>query len=252
MDIPNKTKENQEFDDIINLLTPKHQRECEFNFAIPQKRFTKKIWAISSVAALFIIVITIAIKSVTPVSAAEVISSAITTLADAESIKVNFEWRGIKTSAEEIYTPDPSGNMINGTLYLLRKNGIVNARIDWHDAEKNSIIFNGKDYIHLVSNHMVNKHSSSFGNELMSLFSHNTLQNELKEKSIQSTDGNIINMKIHKNEITLCGEFQKDNKRLTKASVTAKLPVGQDITMIETKSIETNISIPESIFSEYE
>lgn len=248
MDMQNNSKENYDFEKIAELLTPKHPRRCEFTFAKPQKRFINKIWTISGVAAMFALILTIAIKSVTPVSAAEVINSAIAALTDAESVKVEFVWRGTKGASEEIYTLDSLGNMVDGTLYILRKNGEVKTRIDWHDAEKNSIVFNGKDYIHLRNNEIIDKHSSSFGVELMNLISQNSLPEELKDKSILSTDGNIIIIESHKGARTFLGEFHKDSKQLTKASVSFSLSNGQDLKMMETKSIETDRSIPESIF----
>lgn len=250
MNMQDDRKEYLESEKVVDLLTPKFQRKCEFSFAKPRKRFVNKIWAISGVAAMFVLVLTIAIKSALPVSATEVINSAFAVMTNAESIKVEFAWRGIKTSAEEIYTPEPSGNVINGTLYLLRKNGKVNTRIDWHDAEKNSIVFNGSDYFHLQDNRIVKRHSSAFGDEIMNLFSQNTLPDGLEGNTELSTDGNMIIIKDHKEAITFCGEFQKNNKRLVKASAIFSLPDGQNMTMLETKSIETDIDIPESLFYE--
>ena len=247
----NDFQNNCDYEKVAELLTPKHPRQCEFSFSTPpKKRFTRKIWAVSGVAAMFAIVLTIAIKSVMPVSASEVINSAVTTLTDANSIKVEFAWRGIKGDSEEIYTSDPLGNMVEGTMYILRKNGTVKTRIDWYDAEKNSIVFNGKDYIRLRNNEIIDKHPSSFGEDLMNLFSHNTLPKYLKDKSILSSDGNILRIESRKGDITILGEFHKDSKRLFKASASVSLPNGLDLKMIETKSIETNIRIPESLFFE--
>ncbi len=252
MAMQNNVQESHDLEKVAELLTPKHPRRCDFSFSIPpKKRFTGKIWTISGVAAMFAIILTIAIKSVLPVSAVEVIDSAITALTDAESIKVEFAWRGIMGDSEAIYTPDPSGNMVDGTLYIVRKNGTVKTRIDWHDAEKNSIIFNGKEYIHLRNNEIIDKHPSSFGEDLMNLFSKDTLPKYLKDKSILSSNGNIILIeKTNKGEITVLGEFRKDSKRLTKASASVSLPNGSDLEILETKSIETNINIPESLFIE--
>lgn len=250
MNMQDDRKEYLESEKVVELLTPKFQRKCEFSFTKPRKRLVNKILTISGIAAMFVLVLTIAIKSVIPVSATEVINTAFTALTNAEHIKVEFIWRGVKTSAEEIYTPDPSGNVINGTLYLLRKNGKVNTRIDWHDVEKNSIVFNGSDYVHLQDNHIVNRHSSAFGDEIMNLFSQNTLPDGLKSKIELSTEGSMIIIKDHKEDITFCGEFQKDSKQLVKASAIVSLPDGQNITMLETKSIETDTDIPESLFCE--
>lgn len=241
-------RENRELEKIVELLTPRFQRKCEFSFTKPHKRFMNKIWTISGIAAMFVVVLTIAIKSVHPVSAKEVIDSAFSTLTRAESVKVEFVMRGIKTSAEEIYTPDPSGKMIDGTLYLLRKNGKVNIRIDWHDTEKNSIILNGIDYIHFRNNRIINRYPSPIRDKLMYLFCLDSLPDDLKDKSILSTDGNMIIMESHKNDITLCGEFQRESKRLIKASATIALSDTQEMTLLKTNSIEINISIPESVF----
>lgn len=251
MDMQNNTQENHDFEKVAELLTPKHPRRCKFTFTIPpQKNITGKIWTISGVAAMFAIVITIAIKSAMPISAAEVFNSAITSLTDAKSIKVEFAWRGIKGDSEEIYTPDPLGNMVDGTLYILRNNGTVKIRIDWHDADKNSIVFNGRDYIHLRNNKIIDRHSSSFGEELMNLFSHNSLPEDLIDKSRLSTDGDTIIIESHRGAITFLGEFNKDSKHLTKASISISLPNRKNLKMLETKSIKTDISIPESIFTE--
>lgn len=250
MNMQDDRKEHLESEKVVELLTPKFQRKCEYSFAKPRKPLVNKIWAISGIAAMFVLVLTIAIKSVVPVSATEVINSAYTTLTNAESIKVEFAWRGVKTSAEEIYSPDPTGDVINGTLYILRKNGKVNMRIDWQDAEKNSIVFNSNGYIHLKNNNIVNKYSTAFGAKLIELFSLNTLPDDLRSTSEISSEGNMIIIKNHKENITFCGEFQKDNKQLVKASVIVSLPDGQSMTMLETKSIETGIDIPESLFYE--
>lgn len=247
----NDYQENYDYEKVAELLTPKHPRQCEFSFSTPPKKwFTRKIWAVSGVAAMFAIVITIAIKSVMPISAAEVINSAFTTLTVANSIKVEFAWRGIKGASEEIYTPDPLGNMVEGTMYILRKNGTVKTRIDWHDAEKNSIVFNGRDYIHLKNNQIIDRHSSSFGEELMNLFSQNSLPEDIIDKSILSADGDIIIIESQNGKITLLGEFNKYSKRLTKATINVSLPNRKKIKMMETKSIETDRCIPESIFIE--
>lgn len=250
MDMQDDRNEYLESEKVIGLLTPKFQRTCEFSFAKSRKRFVNKIWVVSGVAAMFVVVLTIALKSVIPVSAIEIVNSAFTTLSNSERIKVEFVWRGVKTSAEEIYSPDPSGNVINGTLYLLRKNGKVNMRIDWQDTEKNSIVFNSCDYIHLQDNHIVNKYSTVFGDKLMKLFSMKTLSDDLKSTSELSTEGNMIIIKNHKENITFYGEFQKDSKRLVKASAIFSLSEGKNITLLETKSIETDIDITESMFFE--
>lgn len=249
----NNPQVKHDFEKVAELLTPKHPRKCDFAFSRPaKKRIISKLWAIRGVAAMFVVVLTIAIKSVLPVSATEIVNSALTTLSNSESIKVEFVWRGVKTSAEEIYSPDPSGNVINGTLYLLRKNGKVNMRIDWQDTEKNSIVFNSCDYIHLQDNRIANKYPTAFGDIIMKLFSMETLPDDLKSSTELSTEGNriMITSHNHNKNITFYGEFQKDSKQLVKASAIFSLPEGRNITLLETKSIETGIDITESMFFE--
>ena len=250
MNTENMNNHEQDFDKVIELLSPQFPRKTEISFKAPKKNFKSRWLTISGIAAMFAIVLTIAIKSVMPVSAAEVINSAVTSLTDAKSVKVEFSWRGIKGASKEIYTPDSLGNMVDGTLYILRNNGTVKTRIDWHDAEKNSIVFNGRDYIHLRNNKIIDRHSSSFGEELMNIFSQNTLPEDLINNSILSSNANIIIIEGHKRGITLRGEFHKDSKRLAKASASFLLSNGQNLKMLETKSIEIEISIPESIFIE--
>ena len=246
----NNLQEDHDFDKVAELLTPKHPRRCEFTFSTlsPKRRVKSIIWAVSGVAAVFAIVLGVAIKSVMPVSATEVIRSAVVSLSDAESVKVEFVLRSIKTSAEELYCPDISGNLINGTLFLLRKNDVVTTRVDWHDAEKNSIVFNGSEYIHLQDNRIVNKYPTSFRGKLMSLFHRNTLPDDLMGKAEVSSEGNKIIIKGREGDITYCGQFQKDSKQLVKASAIVSLPDGQNLTILETKSIKTGIDIPESLF----
>ena len=243
-------KENQEFDEIVELLTPKFPRHCEFSFAKPRRRIFKRIWAITGIAAMLAVIVTVAIKSAMTLSAAEVIDSALKNLSNAESLKVEFVWRGVKSSAEEIYTPNPDGSLVNGTLYLLRKDGKVFTRIDWHDDEKNSIIFNGSDYIHLKNGRMIVTHPSSFGAELINLISMSSMPEDLKNGSAIGENGNRITMESHKDVITFHGEFQRESKRLINASIATTSTDGSKITMAKTKSIETGIVIPKSVFSE--
>ena len=123
-------------------------------------------------------------------------------------------------------------------------------RIDWKDTEKNSIVLNSCDYIHLQDNRIANKYPTAFGDKLMKLFSIETLPDDLKNSTELSTEGNMIMIKSHNENITIYGEFQKDSKRLVKASAIFSLPEGRNITLLETKSIETGIDITESMFFE--
>jgi len=256
MNTQDSRMKDKEFDKVIDLFTPKYPRKNNFSFPKPQ--FNRKLshriwWTIGGVAAMLVVVLTIAMNSVVPASAKEVVSAALGNISEAESVKVEFEWRGKKTSAEEIYSPDLSGDIINGTLYLLRKDGKVYARIDWHDAEKNSIIFNGDEYIHQHDGKTIGRHASSFGNELMNLVNLSALRDKLPDilSNAQITmKEDVITMKSNKDIITFCGEFSQENNSLIKAYASACTPDNKDVTLLKTISIQTNIPISEEMFSE--
>lgn len=250
MDTKDINNENREFDKVVELLTPKFPRHCEYSFTKPRRRVFFRICTITGVAAMLAVILTVAIKSTMTLSATEVINSALTNLLKANSFKIEFVWRGVKSSAEEIYTPNPDGILVDGTLYLLRKDGKVFTRIDWHDDEKNSIIFNGSKYIHLKNGRRINMHSSCFGEELIDLFRMSSVPEDLKKKSTINETGDKITMKTHKDVITFYGEFQSNSKQLINASVATTSSDGSEIVMVRTKSIETGTDIPAALFSE--
>jgi hypothetical protein len=71
------------------------------------------------------------------------------------------------------------------------------SRIDWHDAEKNTVIFDGKDYIHLRNGIQVKRCSDDTGPKFKELFglesligSFNVLDEEISE------EGNIITVQL--------------------------------------------------------
>lgn len=247
---------DKESDKVMDLFTPKYPRKNNFSFSNPQskKKLRNRIlWTIGSVAAMLVVVLAVAMNSVVPASAKEVVSKALGNISEAKSVKVEFEWRGKKTSAKEIYSPDLSGNIITGTLYLMRKDGKVYARIDWHDTEKNSIIFNGDEYIHQRDGKTIGRLASSFGDELMNLVNLRALQDKFPDilsDSQITMEEDVITVKSNKDMITFCGEFSRENNRLIKAYVSAYTPDNKDVTLLKTISIQTNIPISEEMFSE--
>lgn len=242
--------ENAEFDRVADLFTPRYPRKNDFSFSRPRRRLGRRtLWTVGSIAAMLVIVLTVGLKSVVPVSAVEVISTALDRLSNARSVKVGFVLSGSKGTGEEIYSPDMSGNMIDGTLYLLRRDGQVYTRIDWHDPEKNSIVFNGSVYIHFKDGQQVTRHSSSFGNELMELVNLNSLPEDLKKHAKFSSDGTTVTVTSRKGIITLCGEFRRDTRQLTKASAIATAPDGTKIIIMETRSIEMDVDLPDTLFA---
>ena len=243
-------KEDQDLDRVVGILTPSHPRKNEFSFPHTRKRPSGRIWAFGGIAAMFVVALTIAFNAVTPVSAGDVIRTAFDNISSAESIKVEFAMRGVRTDNDEIYSPDISGQLIEGTVYIITRDGNIYNRIDWNDAEKNSIIFNGKDYIHLKNGEKVRSHSSGFSHELKGLVNMGFIPEDLIKKSKIETSGDVITMESCKEPISFKGVFGKDSRELIKASAVMKLPDGQIITLLETGLIETNAYIPESMFLE--
>lgn len=242
MDTRDINDPNQELHQVIDLFTPKFPRKCEFSFTKTRKPSRGKIWAISGIAAMLAIILTVSIKSTIPVSAKEVVTTALVNLSRAESVRIDFLMRS-----------DGSDTLTEGTLYILHKGDKIFNRMDWNDKGKHSMIYNGANYIHLKNGIKVNGHPSKFYYELMNLIISDSLRNhpeDLTANMDATIRGNIITVTKHKDVFTLRGEFHKGDKKLVKASATASAPDGRELTIFETKSIETDVRIPDSAFSE--
>lgn len=166
------------------MLSPKYRRKNEFSFPKSKQddRIKRMVWTISGIAAMVAVVIAFALKSGTTVSATEVINTALINLSEAETFKIDFLFRGSKSSKDEIYRPDMEGELLRGTVYVRRNDGKTMNRIDWHDREKNSIIFNGSKYVHMMNGIKISEHPSDFQDELLSrvfslMFQKNVIQN---------------------------------------------------------------------------
>ena len=252
MSTENFNHEDQDFNKVVEMLSPRFQRKSEIKFKTPRKNFPKIIWTISGVAAMLAIVFTISFQSIFTVSASDVINTALDNLYSAKNIKVEFEILGSKTTQDEIYKPNIDGEPIRGTLFIINDNGKIFNRVDWHDNENNSIIYNGTDYIHLKNGAIVGKHPSLFSKELLQLLNLDHLNNNmLKEADIKTHDNNIEvklkNLKSDKYHIIYSGEFLRTNKQLVKASAVLMRSDNQVDTLFKTISIETNIDIPQNI-----
>ncbi|WP_290089668.1 hypothetical protein [uncultured Duncaniella sp.] len=241
---------DQDYDKVIEMLTPRFPRKGYGR----RRRRLAKIWTIGGIAAMFVLVITVAVKSVMPASAniapaSEIVFGALESAENSENGKIDFVLRGIETDSKAIYDPAPEASMVNATLYFLNKDGRSMSRIDWHDAEKNTVIFDGKDYIHLRNGIQVKRCSDDTGPKFKELFglesligSFNVLDEEISE------EGNIITVRHRKNSITFIGEFSRSDKKLRSAKIVAESPTDKQITIVETQSIDFNTTIPESMF----
>ncbi len=242
--------EDQDFNKVEEMLTPRFRREMKITFKTPKNNLKKILWTFSGVAAMLVIVLTITFKSNFTVSASDVINTALDNIYRAKNIQIEFEILGSKTNQDEIYKPNNNGERIRGTLYIINDNNKIFNRIDWHDNENNSIIYNGTDYIHLKNGVVVGKHPSLFSKELLLLFNLDNIDNNiLNEADIETRDNLIkVNLKGNKNQIIYNGEFLITNKQLVKASAVLMGTDNQVDTLLKTLSIETNIDIPLNLF----
>jgi hypothetical protein len=83
---------------------------------------------------MFVLVITVAVKSVMPASAniapaSEIVFGALESAENSENGKIDFVLRGIETDSKAIYDPAPEASMVNATLYFLNKDGRCHASI---------------------------------------------------------------------------------------------------------------------------
>lgn len=242
-------RNNGEFDKVVELLTPRYPRKCTFSFD-KKKRDFKKIFVISSIAAMIAIILTISLKPFFKVSAAEIIQESISNISNARSLRVDFTIRAVKSSDEGVYKPDPNGNMVNATMYILRKDGKQYTRIDWHDKEGNTIIYKNGNYIHIKNGIKMEERESAFPDEIMDIFNIKHLPKDIKDKSEIASDGNLITMELCKDPVTFKGVFRRDTEKLVSASVTLSNVEKIPVTILETKEILTNINLPENLFSE--
>ena len=249
----NTTRNNPdpEFDKVVEMLTPRFPRAANISFGKPRRNYRAKLWTIGSIAAMLIVIFTLAFKSFQPVSAAETVKAALTNLSEAESVRVDFTILGELKDKDYVYTPSPKGVPVKGTLYILNKDGKVYNRVDWHDEQNNSIIYCGTTYIHLQNGVKVDEHPSGFSDELLSILNFDSLRKEVgnmvKSSEIIS-DGDAIVVNHRKQNIVFSGEFRKKSKDLVKAIVLFESTGKPTLTLLETQSIKWNADTPLSLF----
>ncbi len=243
-------RNDKEFNKVVDLLTPKYPRECTFSFGKKKIDLKKIIFAVSSIAAMIAIVLTMSLKPFSKVSASEILQESINNLSNAESLRVDFTFLGVKTSKEGVYKFDLNGNRIKGTMYLLRKEGKQYTRIDWHDKECNTIIYKDGNYFHIKKGIKVEEREAGFPDEIIDLISLKHLPKDIIDECEIESKGNLIIMKCCKNIFTFKGIFQRDTEKLISADVTVNSLHTPPVTALEANNIVTNIKIPEDLFSE--
>ena len=206
---------------IIELLTPKHGRKMPEWPSRPKKR--NPLTRISAVAAMMCVCTTIALGLVfsvrsNAVPASQIVEQSIAEIAKADSYRINFKYRGCLSDGQLIYEPRPDKELIPGTLYMTASDGIIMARIDWHDNENNSAVWNGDKYFHLKNGKVVKAEPS-------------------------------ITVTANKNdEIHFSAKFSRKNKKVEKIAVTYTNN-GTESEIITADTINYGIPLPLSLFT---
>lgn len=243
-----------ELQKVINILTPKFppvmKRELTTHGKNRKKRL--RILQLGGIAAMICVIATVALTLLSikgnAVPAGQIIEQSLNGFSKSDSYKIDFRFRGKKTTDKEIYTPDTIADMIPGTLYLLNHEQTPLMRIDWHDTEKNTIIFNGKKYIHLKNGRIVKSVPHKPAKEISRLLSFEMLPKDIVNSEFTTiTENNgIINLTVKSthDRMYFIAEFSRTNKKLKKAI--ARYDRGNiPVDMIATDSI--NYSIPLSL-----
>ena len=247
-----------DFDRVVSMLSPRFVRRMPDSLGgAPQSKKTLSavIWTFGSAAAVLAVIIVLAVRAsttafATSVPASEIVMRALETGARSGSCKVEFTWRGFETSDEEIYTPHPDAPSVSATLYILCDSSGGGCRIDWHDADRNSIIYDGTDYIRLKDGVQVARHPSRFGSELGIFLNMETLTRSLGEipaDEFTEKDG-VITVNHRSCDVIFRGEFSREDRRLIKASILGTAADGRSVTVMETSSVIFGADVQPSLF----
>ncbi len=259
MDNERKHCDGADYDKVVGMLSPRFSREMTgriVNFEKPRRTW---IWTVGSVAAMLALILFVAVRVSMPaaassVPASEIIIRALETVAVTGGCTVNFTCRGAETSDDEVYVPRPDAPWVGGTLYILcGQSGEAGCRIDWHDSDRNSVVYDGADYIRLKDGKEVERHPSRFiGLELRDLLdigSATRIVGEIPAGEITEKDG-VITVSHEKTGggVIIRGEFSRENGLLIKASVVMTADDGRSVTVMETSSVIFGADIPRSLF----
>lgn len=237
---------------IIELLTPKHGRKMPEWPSRPKKR--NPLTRISAVAAMMCVCATIALGLMfsvrsNAVPASQIVEQSIAEIAKADSYRINFKYRGCLSDGQLIYEPRPDKELIPGTLYMTASDGIIMARIDWHDNENNSAVWNGDKYFHLKNGKVVKAEPSEKVDDLYRLMSFETFPKEILKKATINENGDIITVTANKNdEIHFSAKFSRKNKKVEKIAVTYTNN-GTESEIITADTINYGIPLPLSLFT---
>lgn len=245
-----KQTPQSDYEKVVSMLTPKHPR---MPAKLKLRHKYARIWTIGSIAAMLTIVCTVALKSVSTanastIPASEIVMDALNSGLKSENFKIDFKLRGKQSDEDVIYAPSPEGQMVNGTLYILYKDGKAMNRLDWHDTDKNSIIFDGTTYVHTKNGAEIRRHPSKDDFELGNLMNLKSLGQITDNEISEEKDLIVVNHRKKNSPIVFNGVFSRKDKRLVKASVIYKMSGGQPVMLMETTSIEFDANVPVNLF----
>ncbi len=234
--------ERDELEKTVEMLTPKFRKSSDFSFVRREKRMSMRQlwWRAGSVAAMVAVVVALAINTLTPARAEDVVQKSLANLNAESSYKVEFYIAG--TLKENEIRPEPGGDReITGTLYVVNDNGVEKDRIEIESPDKITEVYDGEWYMRYKNGTLVKKvRSKTLG--LLDLFRFNTLKDMMKDVDIAS-NGDSITVSHKKGQVVMHGVFSRSTNKLTEAYVTMN---GERV--LGTKSIEYGTDIPEEYF----
>lgn len=244
--------EQEEFDRVVDLLTPHFTRSAKktavpsISHRKPSRLFRFCLMGGAAAAVLLIITFTLNFRLTASPTPEEIVNRSLDSIENASSFKINFTLRAVRVNNDDIYDSRPEGKLMKGTLYILEKDGNTCNRVDWHDAEKNSIVYDGKNYFHFQDGKIKDSHPSTFHDKLRNLLYLNWIKENMPGFTITERGDKIVLFWL-KDNIKFEGIFSRSAEKLEKASVKANQN-GEDLMMLETESIDYGIDLPESLF----
>ena len=255
----NNNQSDAELQKVVDILKPKFPRQPreKVTYPRPTYRINKPFLKIGGIAAMACVCATMALGLIfsvrsNAVPASQIVEQSIAEMSNADSYRIEFDYRGRISSDDEIYRSAPDAEMVSGTLYVLNHDGTPLTRIDWNDAQHNSAIWNGKKYIHLQNGKVVKTKPAKPLDELYKLLSFKTIPNGiLKDAVIEESDG-IINASLKMKSsgpkhILGTAQFSRANKRLENVSVIYHDGV-KDLEVIIANSIIYGTPLPIEMF----
>lgn len=234
--------EKDEFEKTVELLTPKFRKNSDFSFVKRKKRVSATVrrlwWRAGSVAAMVAVVVALAVNTLIPARAEDVVQKSLANFNAEKTYKVRFYIVGDIRDGKLI----PSGeNEITGTLYVLNDNGIEKDRIEFDNPEKLTEVYDGEFY-KLYKNGVLTKKTRSNPIGLLDFFKLNTTK-DLVEGLQLTSNGDMVTVSHRKGDLVMNGVFSRETNKLTEAYVTHK-----DKKVLGTRSIEYGVEIPDKFF----